>query len=79
MRVFWESIGVLGPIYRMSGHGLSTPEMATALHVPEQTVESCIAWLLRFLEMNDRAELVSYAASTASAIPRDRPVLGYVA
>ena len=63
MRCFWEKLGVLGPIYRLVGRGLSDREIADQLKLTEVTVHSCIAWLLHFLECNNRAGLVRYAAA----------------
>ena len=42
MRVFWEELGVLGPIYRLVGWGLSDREIATKLKITESNVQSCI-------------------------------------
>jgi len=62
MRIFWEKIGVLGPIYRLVGLGLNDRDIATRLNLAESRVEGCISWMLRFLEMDNRAELVLYAS-----------------
>ena len=63
MRCHWESIGLLGPVYRGVGHGLSDGDIATNLGVQEATVQSCIAWLLHFLSFTQRNELVAYAST----------------
>jgi DNA-binding NarL/FixJ family response regulator len=63
MRCHWERLGVLGPIYRLASQGLSDREIADQLKLTEVTVHSCIAWLLHFLECNNRAGLVRYAAA----------------
>ena len=63
MRVFWESIGVLGPIYRSVGKGLADAEIASTLNLTDLNVQSCIAWMMRFLKLADRKDLVLYAAS----------------
>jgi DNA-binding NarL/FixJ family response regulator len=62
MRCFWEQTGVLGPIYRSLGQGLNDSEIATKLGVSEVNVQNCIAWILHFLNLNDRQELVLYAS-----------------
>jgi DNA-binding NarL/FixJ family response regulator len=66
MRVFWESIGILLPVYRLVGRGLSDGDIATKLKLPQLNVEGCVGWLLHFLELKDRSELVQYAAAGAS-------------
>jgi DNA-binding NarL/FixJ family response regulator len=65
MQVFWESIGVLGPIYRLVGKGLADAEIASRLNLSDLTVESCIAWLLHFLKLTSRKDLVLYASTAA--------------
>lgn len=62
MRVFWERTGVLGPIYRLAGQGLSDVDIATKLNLTEITVQGCVAWLLHFLKLTDRIELIRYAS-----------------
>lgn len=63
MRCEWEKLGVLGPIYRLVGRGLSDPAIADQLKLTEVTVHSCVAWLLHFLYCDNRAELVLYASA----------------
>jgi len=63
MRVFWEKMGALGPIYRLVGQGFSDREIATKLNLTELSVQSCIAWILHFLELTNRNELIRYAAT----------------
>ena len=62
MRVFWERTGVLLPIYRLAGQGLSDVDIATKLNLTEITVQGCVAWLLHFLKLTDRIELIRYAS-----------------
>jgi len=62
MRVFWEKTGVLYPIYRLVGQGLSDGEIANKLNLTELKVHNCIAWMLHFLKFTDRKELVHYAS-----------------
>jgi DNA-binding NarL/FixJ family response regulator len=65
MRCLWEQTGVLGPIYHSLGQGLDDSEIATKLGVSEVNVQNCIAWILHFLNLNDRQELVLYASDGA--------------
>lgn len=70
MRVFWEKVGALGRIYRLAGRGLSDSDIANKLNVDEARVQSCISWILRFLQFTTRAELVLQACpATSSAWP----------
>jgi hypothetical protein len=66
MRVFWEQVGILMPIYRLSGQGLSDADIATKLSVTEAKVQSCIAWLMHFLKLTSRNQLIQQASTTAS-------------
>lgn len=61
MRVYFEGIGILGPVYRMVGRGFTDPEIAGKLNVDETKVKSCIAWTLRFLHFTDREQLITHA------------------
>ena len=65
MRYFWERTGVLGPIYRALGQGLSDHEIAEKLNLTELNVQSCIAWMVHFLNLKNRQDLVLYASSAA--------------
>ena len=67
MQVFWEKAGILGPVYRLAGKGLSNREIATRLDITETKVEGCVSWILRFLKFGDRLELVEYASSRTTA------------
>jgi DNA-binding NarL/FixJ family response regulator len=62
MRCFWEQIGVLAPIYGLVGRGLGDSDIANKLGVTELSVESCIAWMLHFLKLTSREELILYAS-----------------
>jgi DNA-binding CsgD family transcriptional regulator len=53
---------VLGPIYRLLGRGLNNDDIATGLNITQEKVEGCIAWLLHFLAMKNRQDLVLYAS-----------------
>jgi DNA-binding NarL/FixJ family response regulator len=65
MRCYWEQTGVLGPIYRSVGQGLNDSDIARKLNLTELNVESCIAWIVRFLNLKNRQELVLYASAAA--------------
>jgi DNA-binding NarL/FixJ family response regulator len=51
------------PIYRLAGQGFSDADIANKLNITELKVQSCMAWLLRFLRLNYWGELVKYASS----------------
>jgi len=63
MRVLWEKVGVLGPDYRLVGKGLSDRDIATKLKLTELSVQTCISWILHFLGLTNRNELIRYAAT----------------
>jgi hypothetical protein len=63
MRAFWEQVGALGPIYCLVGQGLSDRDIATKLNLTEPRVQACIAWILQFLGLTNRNELIRYAAT----------------
>ena len=63
MRVFWEKVGVLGPVYRLVGQGFSDRDIAKKLDLTELSVQACIAWILHFLRFTNRNELIRYAAA----------------
>jgi DNA-binding NarL/FixJ family response regulator len=62
MRAFWEKLGVLGPIYRLVGQGVSDADIANKLNLTEPNVQGCIAWTLHFLRLMDRNELARHAS-----------------
>ena len=62
MRVFWEKVGLLGPLHRLVGRGFSDRDIAEKLNISEAKVRDCVAWMLHFLGFTDRTELVRYAA-----------------
>ena len=66
MRVFWERTGVLVPIYRLAGQGLSDVDIAIKLNLTEVKVQECVAWILHFLKLTDRIELIRYASVGAA-------------
>jgi DNA-binding NarL/FixJ family response regulator len=63
MRCFWEQTGVLGPIYRALGQGLNDSDIAKKLNLTELKVQSCIAWIVHFLNLKSRQDLVVYTSS----------------
>lgn len=65
MRSFWEKTGVLGPIYRLLGEGLNDHDIAVRLKVTEEKVQGCIVWIIHFLRLKNRQELVLYASTAA--------------
>jgi DNA-binding CsgD family transcriptional regulator len=65
MRSFWEQTGVLGPIYRLLGQGLNDDDIAVSLNLTKEKVQACIAWILHFLKLKNRHELVVYASTAA--------------
>ena len=67
MQVFWEKIGILGPVYRLMGLGLTDNEIANDLDISEVRVHDCIHWIQHFLNCKDRNELAQ-EASRARAI-----------
>jgi DNA-binding CsgD family transcriptional regulator len=48
----------LGPIYRLLGDGLNDDDIAVKLNLTEVKVQGCIAWIVHFLELKNRQELV---------------------
>ncbi|MGA8621406.1 MAG: hypothetical protein WB660_23135 [Candidatus Sulfotelmatobacter sp.] len=62
---FWERLGILLPVYRLVGRGLNDSEIANELNLTEGKVETCISWMLRFLKLTNRLELVRHACSAA--------------
>lgn len=64
MRVYWERIGVLGPIYRLLGMGFNDREIANKLNLTENKAQECISWMLHFLRMPNREALVRDAFQT---------------
>jgi hypothetical protein len=61
-RSHWEKMGVVAPVYKLAGQGLSDRAIALSLNLSENTVYECIAYLVRRLKCQTRAELVLYAS-----------------
>ena len=68
MRVHWEKLGILGPVYGLVGRGFSNDEISSKLNVSESNVRRCVEWLMRLGGHSCRAELTLEAFA---AIPRD--------
>lgn len=62
MRIFWEQIGILLPVYRLAAAGLGDRDIALKLNVTEMRVETCMKGLLHFLQLTTRDQLVQYAS-----------------
>ena len=60
---FGKKQGVLGPIYRLLAKGLNDDDIAERLNLPEEKVHACIAWIVHFLELKNRQELVLHAST----------------
>jgi DNA-binding NarL/FixJ family response regulator len=65
MRCFWEQTGVLGPIYRAVGEGLNDRDIAEKLNLTGLNVQTCTAWIVHFLNLKSRHDLVLHASSAA--------------
>ena len=63
MRVFWERVGVLSPVYRLVGQGFSDRDIAKKLNLTEPRVHACRAWILHFLGFTNRNQLIRYTAA----------------
>lgn len=70
MPVYWERIGVLGPIYRLVGQGFNDREIAKTLNLTEIRVHDCIAWMLRACGLPGRMELARDAFGTEHPLNR---------
>jgi DNA-binding NarL/FixJ family response regulator len=60
---FGNKRGALCPIYRLLAQGLNDGDIAKKLNLTEVNVQSCIAWILHFLNLKNRQDLVLYASS----------------
>jgi orotate phosphoribosyltransferase-like protein len=67
MRVHWEKLGILGPVYHLVGQGLSDNEIAGKLNVSVDNVRRCVVWLLRFGSHASRAELILNVLSVSKS------------
>jgi DNA-binding NarL/FixJ family response regulator len=57
MRVFWEKVGMLGPVYRLARQGFSDHDIAEKLNLAELSVQACIAWIFHFLGLTTTEQL----------------------
>ena len=62
LKRFWEKAGALSLVCRLVGKGLSDREIATKLNLTELSVQTCIVWILHFLGLTNRNELIRDAA-----------------
>lgn len=62
MRCYWERIGILGPTYRLLGRGWSNHDIANYLGRTDEIVDSCVQWIMDFLPVATRSELVVLVA-----------------
>jgi hypothetical protein len=62
MHSFWKQPDVLGPIHRLLREGWNDDEIAMKLNLTKVKVQGCIAWIVHFLELKNRQELVQYAS-----------------
>ena len=63
MHCFWKRTGVLGPIYRAVGQDLNDHDIPEKLNLTELNVQTCIAWIVHFLKLKNRQDLVLCASS----------------
>lgn len=77
MRCHWEQIGVLGPTYRLLGQGWSNHDIARHLGRTDEIIDNCVQWILRFLKLKTRAELV-FVTETERMTTRRMPRVGTV-
>jgi DNA-binding CsgD family transcriptional regulator len=75
MRVLWEQKGILLPIYRLAGKGFSDADIASKLNITELNVRNCMTWLLRFLKLNQRSQLIEYASTRALGLSLSRQII----
>jgi DNA-binding NarL/FixJ family response regulator len=62
MRVFWEKVGILAPVFRLGSQGLNDREIANRLNITEVKVHDCVAWILHFLRLTDQMEMARFAS-----------------
>jgi hypothetical protein len=74
MKVHWEKLGILGPVYRLIGRGFSNNEIAGKLNIREENVRRCVDWLSRFGSHYSRAELEALAEIPADEQHRNTPI-----
>lgn len=67
-------MGILGPVYRLIGRGLSNDEIASRLNTSEENVRRCVDWLTRFGPDYSRAELEAFAEIPTDEQHRNTPI-----
>ncbi len=65
MRAYWESLGILGPVYWALGSGLCDEEIADRVHTSQENVTGCTRYLVRLLGVEDREAVVRHARGTS--------------
>ena len=70
MRVYWERMGMLGPIYRLVGQGFNDREIANKLNITELKVQDWISWMVPLFKFPDRRELARDAIRTDHPLER---------
>jgi len=53
----------LWPDLSLAGQGLNDHDIANKLNLTEVNVQRCIAWIVHFLNLKNRQDLVLYASS----------------
>ena len=49
----------------VAGQGVNDNDIALRLNATEEKVQGCVAWLIHFLRLKNRQELVLYASAAA--------------
>jgi len=49
--------------FMLAGQGLNDHDIANKLNLTEVNVQRCIAWIVHFLNLKNRQDLVLYASS----------------
>ena len=58
MQVFCEKVGILGPVHRLAGQGLSDVEIAKKFGITELKVEGCLDIVFSAFHRADRTATV---------------------
>lgn len=67
MQCYWEQIGILGPTYRLLARGWSNHDIAAHLGRTDEIIDDCVQWILGFLKIRTRSELVVVAETERSS------------
>lgn len=57
MRVQWQSIGMLAPVYSLVGQGFNDRRIAEKLKMTEDSVHRSVSWILYFQNCRTRTDL----------------------